>query len=273
MQRLYVGAGALLVLVGCGPGTPKTDPLTNGSHEPTMEIVVDAGTPTGWIAIVPSPVPVEEPWWLPETAAVAALVTADAEPAPSGTVRVLPGDGGDAVDLAVGAATTIPYGCDNNQLKVLPLGGGGKALAPGVAWVLPPTPPVNWMPHGVRVSRMRAEAGAAEWTIDGGVTIAITRDPGDGLKGVMTTTIGPSEVARAPVEKSLMEGGDDGPMDLSSWTPGIPEPLAAWSIGVNGPTFVAFLHPGYEGVTLRLAIVGHSGVRDVATTYLYSCAF
>jgi hypothetical protein len=72
-----------------------------------------------------------------------------------------------------------------------------------------------------------------------------------------------------------MAGSQTPPIDLTESGPGVPAPVAAWSLSASGPTLVAFVEPTWEGQQIFALLVDDTGARAIETIggYLYLCAY
>ncbi len=169
--------------------------------------------------------------------------------------------------------TKIDYGCDGNQLAVTPLVGPAQ-LEPGIAWALhdPVVRPAAQAPPSA-ITESMATYGFGE------LTIYVQRDTKKLDRGLLRFLIDDTEVAAAGFVRTLMDGADPtlATIDLNNGGPGVPIPLAAWSIDGSGhpPFLVAIERPGWEGTSIEAWLVeAHSAKQiEAMTAYLYQCAF
>src|SRR5213075_3481222 len=129
----------------------------------------------------------------------------------------------------------------------------GPRIAPGPAWILPPDAPPSWRPSALSLSKTHADpthrAHAA-----GRLAFDVTRTNPSHAK--LAITRDGAIVFEATYERGEMDGAaNTGPVDLGEWTPGMPEPVAAWTFSPSGPELVVLLVPGFEGVTLTTYLV------------------
>ncbi|MBL0213346.1 MAG: hypothetical protein IPQ07_05655 [Myxococcales bacterium] len=256
---------ALATVVGaCGHPAPVGVPTNVATTGPAIHL--ERGEPLGWIAI--GTLPANDSSWIPVSADLGVITITD-DPLPP-RVTVIGARGG-AEQLTVGASVPLKYGCDDNQLGVHPL--TGVRLPPGPAWILPTPMPPAWRPTALPVRSTHGDP-TLRAHIAGSLVFEMRRH-GSSHANLVITHDG-RKAFEATYERSEMDGADTtGPIDLTETVPGIPEPIAAWSLSPAGPFLVVMLHPGYEGVTLQPMLVEDNSARvleDMAV-YLYSCAF
>lgn len=256
--------GLAVLVSACSHSAPVGAPTNVAPAGSAVHVA--RGEPLGWIAI--GTVPASDSSWIPVSAELGVITITD-DPLPP-RVTVI-GVRGGAEQLAVGASVPLKYGCDDNQLGVHPL--TGVRLPPGPAWILPTPMPPAWRPAAVPVRTTHRDPTLRSH-IAGSLVFELRRQ-GTARANLVITHDG-RKAFDTSYERSEMDGADTtGPIDLTETVPGIPEPIAAWSLSPAGPFLVVMLHPGYEGVTLQSILVEDNSARvleDLAV-YLYSCAF
>lgn len=257
---------ALVLLVAACSGAPTPAPPAPANTAPAAAaapLVLPPTASLGSLALAPAAPGSTADDWLP--VATAAVVAPGAS-VPAGTSVTAIGRGA-PVRLTAGAATKIGYGCDGNQLDVLPF--TGAHVDPGVVWLLPAA--ATWTPTALAITASRSSA-AATYTI-GPIVVALARTKP--MEGTLLISRGDTNVLATHFTKSQMDGAPNTPADLAADDPGVPRPVAAWELAPRGPILLVLLQPGYEGVTLQPVLVEAAGTRDLAdmTLYLYRCAF
>jgi len=253
-------APILVVGLALGACSTPAPPAPRNVAAPSATLRLAASAPLGSLALAPA---TTHDGWIPVATASA---VAPGSSVPAGTSVTAIGTGA-AVQLTAGPATRLPYGCDNNQIDVVPL--AGPRIAPGVVWLLPAG--AAWTPTALPITSSRTPA-ASQFTI-GPLTLDLRRR--DAVRGTLTITRAGRAIYTAPFERGAMEGADASPIDLTEDGPGIPQPVAAWALAPRGPVLVVLLQPGYEGVTLAPVLVEVDAAREVEamSLYLYRCAF
>jgi hypothetical protein len=259
-------APALLLALTCAAACtrkPPPPPVHNVvTVAPPIAIAPDA--PLGWLALGTVRA-ADSGSWLPASALVGAItLTDDALPA---RVTVIPASG-PAELLTPGEAFPLPYGCDNNQLGVRPL--SGPRIAPGPAWILPPSS--SWRPTPLAITRTRSDPTRRAHAA-GPLAFDLVRRGNARAALVITRESAP--VFESVFERGEMDGAPTSPIDLTEQTPGMPEPVAAWGLSPSGPELVVLLVPGFEGVALQTYLVEQASTRRIEDMelYLYQCAF
>lgn len=253
-----------LALLACG--APRESLPNNVSNNSTVRI--GPNDPLGWIGIATAPADTDSSTIAPSNADHPLVTTAERAVLPAQVNAI--GSSGTPQMFVTGARTQILYGCDGNQLDVTAF--SGPRLPPGVAWILPPSRPASWQPTPFAITSRGAKPAQRSYTI-GSLSIDLVRT-GD-LRGTLTILRDGRVVHTAPFERQLMDGADPSPIDLAEGGPGIPDPIAAWSIADGGPILVVMRHPGYEGMSLKPLLVDATSARPIESmqTYLYHCAF
>lgn len=256
---------ALLAATACGPPAAPASPPGN-RVTPGVAITIAATEPLGWLGLGLERTRDAHPW-LPASAQFGAMTLTDDTLPPKLTVI---GVSGPAQILTVGAPVSLKYGCDDNSLGVQPL--TGPRLPPGPAWLLPPTAPKTWTPAALEVRSTQADLAHHSY-VAGPLTFELVRT--SNTSGHLQIFREGNLVHDLPFERSEMDGADPAPIDLDKGGPGVPAPIAAWSVAPAGPFLVVLLRPGYEGVTLQPLLVEASRARvlEDLTMYLYACAF
>ncbi len=195
-----------------------------------------------------------------------------------GTPDGLPSDA-DAIDVdgtlarfRRGPVMKLPYGTDSHMLEVTSF--DGPFLAPGAAWMLPPSRADDWSATVARVVPLDGSTVTSRaWRI--GDELEITLQRTGTWRGTMTVSRSARRIGSEPFERVHMEGADKSPIDLRRLGPAIPEPVAAWRIADGTAYVVVTLTPGYEGYALQGYAVDHAALRriDSMYAYIYSGAF
>lgn len=188
----------------------------------------------------------------------------------AGVARQVIDHSGRIATVATGAPEALPYGCDDNQLGVVPF--RGASLAPGAVWILPDPPPRTWHPVALQIAARGGTSVRRAFEI-GPIRLVLARS-GDPQRGTLTFSRGDRVLATEGIERAGM-AGDDAPLDLMREGPGVPAPVAAWAIGEGGPIVVALVTPGYEGIHLSGWMIERDHAREVPElgSYWYQCAF
>jgi hypothetical protein len=213
------------------------------------------------------------PGWLGLASVVGDATTAvvlDVEATP-GTLLAIPATG-DPEPVVAGAATMMPYGCDQTPLHVVPLK-GAASLADGPVWVVPMPAPDGWHPAAAALRATEATRERQRWTA-GPLTLSLTRvDDGHATLEIA----GDGRRLHVATEATYwMDGSDPQPLDLTAtFLPGIALPEAVFLLAPAGPALVVFHTKGFEGDTYTTLLVGADAAEPVdrMTAYLYSCAF
>ena len=256
---------ALVTAAACGQSAAPVVPPGNVAT-PGAIVKIARDEPLGWLGLGLTRAR-DNGSWLPAAAQFGAMTLTD-DPLPL-KVSVI-GVSGSLQILTVAESVAIKYGCDENTLGVHPL--AGPRLPPGPAWVLPPGAPPSWTPAAVAVHSTHADPTRHSYTA-GSLAFELTRKTD--VRGRLQIFHDGRQLHDASFERPEMDGADTAPIDLGEGGPGIPQPIAVWSIAPAGPFLVVMLHPGYEGVTLEPILVEDSGTRvlEEMSMYLYSCAF
>ena len=256
---------ALLLSGIAACSSPPAKPPVQNTVTVSPPITIAADTPLGWLALGTVRTADDTQPWLPVSAQVGAITLTDDALPPR--VTVIPSSG-PAEQLTPGSSFPLRYGCENNELGVRPL--SGPRITPGPAWILPPGAP--WRPTSLALSRTHADP-TRRAHIAGPLAFELVRR--DNARAALTITRGGTQVLDSTFERGEMDGAPTTAIDLTEWTPGMPEPLAAWALSPSGPELVVLLVPGFEGVALQSYLVEHSSARRLEDMelYLYRCAF
>lgn len=271
MRPSLVVAAAVLAFAPIGCAARGGSSATPSNRAATGGAPIEVDGPLGWLAVVPAAAADDGAWAPHDPAAAMALVAAPADGlAADMTVTLVPSRGA-AVSGRVGATRTIAYGCDGGQLDVAPIDGAAR-LPPGVAWILPPSPPSTWQVAPLTLTVGAATADRRGWRL-GPLDLELTRT--DATHARLTVGDGGRARGEVVLEKSYMDGADPGPIDLTTSQPGVVEPIAGYAIAPAGPWLIVGLIPGYEGVSVVGYLVGERRVELVPSlaVYLYQCAF
>ena len=256
---------ALVAAAACGQPAPPAVPPRNVAT-PSAVVKIARDEPLGWLGLGLQRTR-DNGSWIPAASQFGAMTLTD-DPLPP-KVSVI-GVSGPVQTLTVAESVALKYGCDENTLGVHPL--AGPRLPPGAAWVLPPSAPPTWTPVAISVSSTHADPTRHRYTA-GSLALELTRK--SDTRGRLQIFHDGRQVHDASFERPEMDGADTAAIDLGEGGPGIPQPIAVWSIAPAGPFLVVMLHPGYEGVTLEPLLVEDTRTRvlEEMSMYLYSCAF
>ena len=256
---------ALVTATACGqPAAPAVPPRNVAT--PGVVVKIARGEQLGWLGLGIHRAR-DNGSWIPAASQFGALTLTDDPLPPKVTVI---GVSGPPQLLTVAESVAIKYGCDENTLGVHPL--TGPRLPPGAAWVLPPSAPSSWTPAALEIHSTHADPTRHSYTA-GSLAFELTRK--SDVSGRLQIFHDGLPVHDASFERPEMDGATTAPIDLGEGGPGIPQPIAVWSIAPAGPFLVVMLHPGYEGVTLEPVLVADTETRvlEDMSMYLYTCAF
>ena len=278
-------SAAALGLIACGSGSSSGTsasgkPIVRPAPEgPPTTFVLPGADSLGYLAVAPVPTSAQGddfPYWIPSDDSAAILMPpADApQPKPGIEVLAVPSRGA-PVKLVIGERRRVRYGCDDNSLEGFALGAADPAAAPppGPVWILPATPlAATWKPSGLEVAPVELAPDKRAWTV-GPLRIALTVR--DKTHATLAAAAGPVWVLQRELERPLMAGAPDGPLDLTQDVPGMPTVAAAFSMIPDGPILIVLSVPGYEGTTLTTFLYDGANMREVETMqhYFYACAF
>jgi hypothetical protein len=183
-------------------------------------------------------------------------------------------------------SSTEPYGCEGNTAEMAAFG-ADKPFPEGPVWVLPPdaqgaeSVPVREVPRAELSADLLKRAGAAKAKDKdvrafevGGLTFVLAKTAR--LKGKLTLFHEGKAVTIEELGKGDMEGTDASPLDLSSPDEvGVPQVIAAFRFGADGPLAVVLGSRSYEGQNFWLATRSGGEVKMTRDEgeYLYFCAF
>ena len=276
--------------IACGKPatTSSTTPVGNsGAGTPAFSatLTIDAAQSFGWLGLAPAPpsngadAGLDAPYWAPHGVVSPAVVPGQDPKLADGTrVTVVPSRGA-PVALVTGAPTKIQFGCDQNELEVVPLVTPATIdqnmpvrFPPGIVWILPVDAPKEWHPRALAVTPGPRRVDEARWSI-GSLELVATKI--SRMKVALAVFANGTQLTRTQGEKYVMDGADDSPVDLSAdGDPGVSFPIAAYEIVPGGPVLLVLFTPGYEGISIATRLVQASGTRETdASLGLYLCAF
>ncbi len=243
----------VLSLVACSSSPHGDPPAPHNTASPSTGFALAPSDPLGALAFVADSAP----------AYAAVSPTADV-PARTSVSAIA---NGSVITLVAAPRLKIAYGCDGNALEVTPF--NGPRLPPGLVWILPPNP--RFTPAALPITAART-ATAAHFTL-GPLVVDLARR--DAAHGTLVITRDGRTIHTAPFERGEMAGAPVTPLDLTADVPGVPHPVAAWSLTPTGPFLLVLEEPGFEGTTFAPLLVDATGARpvDALTLYLYRCAF
>jgi hypothetical protein len=161
------------------------------------------------------------------------------------------------------------YGCDGRR-EHMALFRPGKALAPGLVWLLPPDRAAEASVLPIR--ELAVTPTQRSWEVAG---LRLTAERMSKLQGKLSILKGSAHRDSMAFSKGEMEGSDRGPIDLSSSAEiGVPLPAGAFRLAKAGPVVVVLVARTYEGFTFSLVVQQGDDIqlrKDVE--YLYYCAF
>lgn len=277
-----LGAAALAGCSKDGGGSVTSTPSSPRSRSPLTFTAEEGGL--GYLALAPEVSDATNPYWLPHGDAPVVLLAADdpsmapKPPAAGSEVRAVPALG-PALRLKVGAPANVPYGCDGGSITEVALAPvpGAPAPAPGVLWVLPSSPDAaGWQPSGIEVAVRELSPEKRTWRV-GQLDIALAVK--DRNHARFAASAGQTWVMSRELERPMMEGAEDVPIDLTQDVPGMPSIAAAYSFtppaGPTGPLLLVVATPAYEGVQLSTLFYDGTTLSEVPSLrrYLYLCAF
>jgi hypothetical protein len=269
---------ALSVIAACAAcAAPPARPAHNAASAAGPRVAIAVDQPLGWIGIAPRRA-ADPGDWIPAAAqaVLVPLVTAGPTDGPAGGLAegaalwAIDTAGGLTRVTAAGPAK-VRYGCDGQQLDVLAF--TGEPSAPGPVWLLPPTAPASWHPRSLAIVPRTAASEVRRRDTVG--PLALTLERSAAARGALTIARDGRVVLRLAIERGEMAGADPAPLDLRRPGVAIPEPVAAWSLGDDGPILLVLEVPSYEGVHLTPILVEADRARELPamSAYLYRCAF
>jgi hypothetical protein len=260
-------AGALLLATACA--SQPAGPPQNVASAASPHVTIASDQALGWIGIAPRPV--REPGdWIP-AGAQAVLVPMPADGLDVGATLSAIDTTGSVTRVTAGAPTKVPYGCEHQQLDVLPF--DGDKSAPGPVWLLPPTAPAIWSPRSLAIMSPVAATEVRRRDTVGPLSLELERS--DATHGTLTIARDGRVLHTAAISRGAMAGAPPDPLDFQHPGVAIPMPAAAWSFVDGGPILVVLQVPSYEGLHLTPILVESDGARELPAmaTYLYRCAF
>jgi hypothetical protein len=282
---LALCSAAALALAACGGGSSSGSSSSSAAvvrpapSGPPTTFVLPGADSLGYLAVAPVPKAADGDgfaYWIPTDDSAALLMPpADApQPKPGIEVLAVPSRGA-PVKLVIGERRAVRYGCDNNTLEGFALSAPDPDAAPppGPVWILPATPlAATWKPSGLEVAPVELAPNKRVWTV-GPLRIALTVR--DKSHATLAAAAGTVWVLQRELERPLMDGAEDAPIDLTQDVPGMPNVAAAFSMIPDGPILVVLAVPGYEGTTLTTFLYDGANMREVETMqhYFYACAF
>ncbi len=259
---------AALVLAAACSSRPAEPPQNVASTAgPRVTIAPDQAI--GWIGLAPERAPEPGDWIPAGTQAV--LVPMPAEGLAGGVTVPAIDTAGRVARVTAGAPSKVPYGCDDNQLDVLPFTGG--RLAPGAVWLLPPEAPATWSPRQLAIASPASATEERRRDTVGPLALELERV--ERTRGTLKIVREGRTLHSLAIERGEMAGADDTPLDLRQPGIAIPVPVAAWSFADRGPILLVLLVPSYEGVHVKPYLVEDERARELGDMgmYLYRCAF
>jgi hypothetical protein len=262
----------LLVAAACSSSQPAG--AVHGAAPPVAaaagpEVAIAPGQALGWIGIAPRP---ERDLgdWIP-AGAQAAVIPMPVEGLAAGTALSMIDRTGKVARVTAGAPEKIRYGCEDNQLEVLPF--AGARSAPGPVWLLPPSAPASWKPAPLAIATPVSASETKRRDTVGPLSLELART--DATHGSLTISRDGRALGSIAIERADMEGADPSPLDFRETEVAIPVPVAAWSLAEGGPFLLVLFERSYEGMHLRPILVEAGGIRELRelATYLYDCAF
>lgn len=266
-HRTRTRAAILCVVAACA--SPSAGPPHNVASATSPPLTIAPDQALGWIGLAPRAA--RDPGdWLP-AGAQAVLVPLPVDGLTSGITLPAIDTTGKVTRVVAGAPTKVLYGCDGNQLDVLPF--TGDRPAPGPVWLLPPAAPASWKPASLAIVSPVTATQASRRDTVGPLSLALERR--DAANGTLTIARDGRVLHRAAISRPAMDGADNEPLDLQSSGVAIPEPVAAWSFADGGPILLVLRVPSYEGMHLTPILVELDRARELSAmaVYLYRCAF
>ncbi|HET9626907.1 MAG TPA: hypothetical protein VFP84_36360 [Kofleriaceae bacterium] len=232
-------------------------------------VTLAADQALGWLGVAPrsSPAPGD---WLPAGPS-SVVVAMPASGLTAGTALSGVDTAGHVARLTAGAPSKLAYGCDQNRLDVVAL--SGARLVPGPVWLLPANAPATWRPAPVAIAPLGTASQAHRRTAIGPLALDLRRI--DATHGTLAITRPGHTMFTQPFERAAIDGAPGDPLDLRGDGVAIPVPIAAWSLGADGPILIVLRVASYEGTHLTPILVEAERAREVTAmaSYLYSCAF
>jgi hypothetical protein len=269
MARRHAAGAALLSIVAAACGSQAPAVPQNGTDTARPQVTVASDQALGWIGIAPRPAR-DAGSWIP-AGAQAVLVVMPAEGLAAGATLSAIDTAGRVTKVTAGPPAKVPYGCDDQQLEVLPF--TGARSAPGPVWLLPPSAPATWTPRPLAFVSPATATEARRRDTVGPLSLELERT--DATHGTLKIVRDGRALHTVAIARGQMEGADPGPLDLRYPGVAIPVPVAAWSLVEGGPILLVLHVPSYEGSSLKPILVQEPGTRDLPEmgVYLYQCAF
>ena len=256
---------ASLLLAACS--SPSPPPKNVATAPASLAIAPDQ--PLGWIGIAPRATNDAADWIPAGTQSV--LVPMPAEGLAAGAALTAVDRSGRSARVTAGAATKVPYGCENHRLDALAF--TGERFAPGAVWLLSPAAPASWRPRSLAIASPVSASATRRRDTVGPLALELARS--DASHGTLTISRDGRAIHTAAIDRPAMDGADLAPLDLQAPGVAIPQPVAAWSIGDGGPILLVLEVPSFEGIHLNALLIESDRARELPTmaAYLYQCAF
>lgn len=232
-------------------------------------LTVAADQSLGWIGIAPRPAR-DAGSWIP-AGDQAVLAVMPAEGLAAGATLSAIDTTGRTAKVTAGSPAQVPYGCDNQQIEVLPF--TGARSTPGPVWLLPPAAPATWDPRTLNIVSPVTATEVHRRDAVGPLVLELQRT--DATQGTLKIERDGRTLHIVAITRGQMEGAEPRPLDFRQPGVAIPTPVAAWSLAKDGPILLVLLVPGYEGSSLQSILVQEPGARELPgmAVYLYHCAF
>ena len=222
----------------------------------------------GWLAFTVQPRTAREAAWTPDhpNAKIAMFNPSGWDELAEGTAFRAVTSQGD-LEVKYSELSEIPFGCDDIPTQMVAFQ-GPYDFAEEPVWILPAD-----MTGGKAFAPVAGEssAKARSWTV-GQYQVSLEKT-GD-AKGELHIERADSAPLIVPFEKLMMDGGDEGPLDLSNDDElGVPIPVAAFSIKANMPGVLVTRTTSFEGVTFNVYTMNGDQPVSVGDQGVYLCAF
>ncbi|HEY4059405.1 MAG TPA: hypothetical protein VGM39_22460 [Kofleriaceae bacterium] len=263
-------SAVLVLLAACGSAAVPVAPANSSSSTgaaPNVDV-----TKLGGLVLVPS-VGKNSITYAPHADAFAFDTN---KVAPTGSLWSLVGTDSTRLDVKAAALTSLPYGCDNNQLEGMPLVPTSAAarLPAGVAWMMPAS--ATWKVQALPIARGTHNVVHETYTV-GDMTLALERT--EPSKGVAKLQNRGDVVELTTFQRVLMDGAEPSLATIDFSDPDmrlqIPVPVAAWALSPSGPYLIVLHTSGFEGASLETFLVEPRRATKIESmaVYLYQCAF